>query len=392
MIPYSRQELNRDDIDAVLAVLESDFLTQGSVVPAFEAGLADYVGASHGVAVNSATSALHLACLVLGVGAGDRVWTSPVSFVASANCAFYCDATVDFVDIDPATGNMDPGALASKLREADGQGLLPKVIIPVHYAGQPCDMSAIAALAKEYGVRLIEDASHALGASCQGELVGGGCYSDITVFSFHPVKMITTGEGGALVTNDQTLADRARLLRSHGITRDPAFVEHLDQEPWRYAQLELGFNYRMTDVEAALGISQLRRLDQFLSSRRRHANAYLEAFSDGPVTTLQQRPDIESSWHLMSVQVQPDIRGELFRRLRADGIGVNVHYMPIYWQPYYRRLGFSTGYCPGAEQFYHRGISLPLYTQLTEDERQRVVSLVIHHAESLMGHNARSGD
>lgn len=385
MIPYSRQELSRDDIDAVLEVLKSDFLTQGSEVPAFEAELSQYVGASHGVAVNSATSALHLACLVLGVRSGDRVWTSPVSFVASANCALYCDATVDFVDIDPATGNMDPGALATKLREADGQGVLPKVIIPVHYAGQPCDMRAIAALAREYGVRLIEDASHALGASCQGERVGGGCYSDITVFSFHPVKMITTGEGGALVTNDQALADHARILRSHGITRDPALVEHLDQEPWRYAQLELGFNYRMTDVEGALGLSQLRRLDQFIASRRHHANAYLEAFADGPVTTLQQRPDVESSWHLMSVQVQPDIRGELFRRLRAEGIGVNVHYMPIYWQPYYRRLGFLPGYCPGAEKFYHRAISLPLHTQLTEDERQLVVSSVIHHAETLMG-------
>lgn len=385
MIPYSRQELNRDDIDAVLAVLESDFLTQGREVPAFEAGLADYVGASHGVAVNSATSALHLACLVLGVGAGDRVWTSPVSFVASANCALYCDATVDFVDIDPATGNMDPDVLAVRLREAAGKDALPKVLIPVHYAGQPCDMSAIADLAREYGVGVIEDASHALGSAYQGERVGGGHYSDITVFSFHPVKMITTGEGGALVTNDQTLADRARILRSHGITRDPSVVENLDQEPWRYAQLELGFNYRMTDVEAALGLSQLRRLDRFLASRRHHANAYLEAFADGPVTTLQQRSGTESSWHLMSVQVQPDIRGELFRRLRADGIGVNVHYTPIYWQPFYRRLGFSTGYCPGAEQFYHRAISLPLHTQLTEDERQWVVSSVIHHAESLMG-------
>lgn len=385
MIPYSRQELSRGDIDAVVEVLQSDFLTQGSKVPAFEAELAKYVGAAYGVAVNSATSALHLACLVLGVGPGDRVWTSPVSFVASANCALFCGATIDFVDIDPATGNMDPDVLASRLREAELKGILPRVIIPVHFAGQPCDMAAIAALAREYGVGLIEDASHALGSAYQDERVGGGLYSDITVFSFHPVKMITTGEGGALVTNDQALADRARLLRSHGITRDPALVEHLDHEPWRYAQLELGFNYRMTDVAAALGLSQLRRLDQFLAIRRHHANAYLEAFADGPVTTLRQWPGAESSWHLMSVQVQPDSRGELFRRLRADGIGVNVHYMPIYWHPYYRSLGFSPGYCPGAEHYYHRAISLPLHTQLTEDERRLVESSVIYHAESLVG-------
>lgn len=387
MIPYSCQELNDDDIRSVLRVLHSDFLTQGPEVPAFEKALASRCGALEVVAVNSATSALHLACLLLGVGPGDRVWTSPISFVASANCALYCGAEVDFVDVDPRSGNMSAEVLADRLAKADQEGSLPKAIIPVHYAGQSCDMSAIGELAGRYGVRVIEDASHALGATFEERPVGDCQFSEITVFSFHPVKMITTGEGGALVTNDPDLAERARALRTHGITRAPDRVRDLDQEPWRYAQVELGFNYRMTDLEAALGQSQLGRLDEFVLTRRQRAGEYIDAFRGTPVRTLWQSPDSNSSWHLMVVQVSQGIRSEVFRSLRAAGIGVNVHYMPIYLQPYYRRLGFEEGYCPAAEDFYGQAISIPLHTQLTPGDQRRVVEAVISSEASASGHS-----
>lgn len=387
MIPYSCQELNDDDIRSVLRVLHSDFLTQGPEVPAFERALASCCGAAEAVAVNSATSALHLACLLLGVGPGDRVWTSPISFVASANCALYCGADVDFVDVDPRTGNMSPEALANQLNQADKEGTLPSVIIPVHYAGQSCDMRAIGELAKRYGVRVIEDASHALGASFKGSPVGACQFSDITVFSFHPVKMITTGEGGALVTNDPVVAERARTLRTHGITRAPDKVHGIDHEPWRYAQVELGFNYRMTDLEAALGQSQLCRLDDFVLSRRRCAAEYIDAFRGTPVRTLWQAPDCNSSWHLMVVQVPEDTRGEVFQSLRAANIGVNVHYMPIYLQPFYRQRGFEEGYCPAAETFYRRAISIPLHTRLTPGDQRRVIEAILSSEASATGHS-----
>lgn len=387
MIPYSCQELSDDDIRSVLRVLKSDFLTQGPEVPAFEKALASRCGASEVVAVNSATSALHLACLLLGVGPGDRVWTSPISFVASANCALYCGADVDFVDVDPRSGNMSAEVLADRLAQAGREGTLPRVIIPVHYAGQPCDMRAIGELAKRYGVQVIEDASHALGATFEGSPVGACPFSDITVFSFHPVKMITTGEGGALVTNDPDLAERARALRTHGITRAPDRVSGIDQEPWRYAQVELGFNYRMTDLEAALGQSQLGRLDDFVLIRRQRAGEYIAAFRDTPVRPLWQSPEGNSSWHLMVVQVSQAIRSEVFRSLRAAGIGVNVHYMPIYLQPYYRQLGFAEGYCPAAEAFYGQAISIPLHTQLTPGDQLRVVEAVISSEASASGHS-----
>lgn len=385
MIPYSCQDLSEDDIRSVLRVLRSDFLTQGPEVPAFEQALAARCGVAEAVAVNSATSALHLACLLLDVGPGDRVWTSPISFVASANCALYCGAEVDFVDVDQRTGNMDAGILASKLAQADHDGTLPAVIIPVHYAGQPCDMRAIGELARRYGVRVIEDASHALGATFAGSPVGNCEYSDITVFSFHPVKMITTGEGGALVTNDAGLAEQARVLRTHGITRDPAKVRDLDSEPWRYEQVALGFNYRMTDLEAALGLSQLSRLDEFLEARRRLAREYIDAFRDTPVRTLLQAPDSNSSWHLMVVRVRPDIRGDVFRSLRAADIGVNVHYIPIHLQPYYRQLGFGEGYCPAAEAFYQASISIPLHTRLTPEDQRLVIDSVTSCEASAAG-------
>lgn len=385
MIPYSCQDLNEDDIRSVLRVLRSDFLTQGAEVPAFEKALAASCNAAEAVAVNSATSALHLACLLLGVGPGDRVWTSPISFVASANCALYCGADVDFVDVDPRSGNMSVEALADQLVQAHQKGTLPKVIIPVHYAGQPCDMRAIGKLAQRYGVRVIEDASHALGATLEGCPVGDCQFSDITVFSFHPVKMITTGEGGALVTNDSVLAERARALRTHGITRAPERVDDIDQEPWRYAQVELGFNYRMTDIQAALGQSQLGRLDDFVLTRRQLAGQYIDAFRDTPVQTLWQSPDSNSSWHLMVVQVSQGIRSEVFRLLRAANIGVNVHYMPIYLQPYYRQLGFNEGYCPAAEAFYRQVISIPLHVRLTPGDQRQVVEAVISSEASAAG-------
>lgn len=379
MIPYSCQDINEADEREVLRVLRSDFLTQGEEVPAFEQALAERADAREVIAVNSGTSALHLACLALGLSSGDIVWTSPISFTASANCALYCGATVDFVDIDSETGNLSPTVLAAKLAEAEASGCLPKIIIPVHFAGQSCDMDSIARLARQYGVKVIEDASHALGADYKDRPVGGCRYSDVTVFSFHPVKMITTGEGGALTTNDAALAERARALRTHGITRDPIQIPELKSEPWRYEQRELGFNYRMTDIEAALGRSQLARLDAFLETRRRLAQRYLAAFRDSPVTTLSQSPDGESSWHLMSIQVPADARAELFHRLRSDGIGVNVHYIPIYLQPFYREAGFTAGYCDAAERFYAGALSIPLQTRLSDDQQSWIVSRILQH-------------
>lgn len=383
MIPYSCQDIDSTDIEAVTQVLASDFLTQGPQVPAFESALARRVQAREAIAVNSGTSALHLACLVLGVGPGDRVWTSPISFVASANCARYCGAEVDFVDIDPRTGNLHLEALERRLADAALDGLLPKVLIPVHYAGQSCDMRAIARLVNPYGVRIIEDASHALGADYEDTPVGCGRYSDITVFSFHPVKMITCGEGGALLTNSLELAESAKLLRSHGVTRDPARVDNLEAEPWRYEQHALGFNYRMTDLQAALGLSQLVRLDAFLAERRQRAQRYQRAFEGTPVSTLHQLAATRSAWHLMSVLVPAGVRAEVFRRLRQDGIGVNVHYLPIYRQPYYQQLGFPPGYCPRAEAFYQSELSIPLHTRLSDSDQGLVIERLLYHVEAL---------
>ncbi|MDV2079955.1 UDP-4-amino-4,6-dideoxy-N-acetyl-beta-L-altrosamine transaminase [Marinobacter xestospongiae] len=383
MIPYSCQDIDSTDIEAVTQVLASDFLTQGAQVPAFERALARRVQAREAIAVNSGTSALHLACLALSVGPGDRVWTSPISFVASANCARYCGAEVDFVDIDPRTGNLHLEALERRLADAALDGCLPKVLIPVHYAGQSCDMRVIARLVNPYGVRIIEDASHALGADYEDTPVGCGRYSDITVFSFHPVKMITCGEGGALLTNSLELAESARLLRSHGVTRDPARVDNLEAEPWRYEQHALGFNYRMTDLQAALGLSQLARLDAFLAERRQRARRYQRAFEGTPVSTLHQLTEAHSAWHLMSVLVPAGIRAEVFRRLRQDGIGVNVHYLPIYRQPYYQQLGFPPGYCPRAEAFYQSELSIPLHTRLSDSDQALVIERLLHHVEAL---------
>lgn len=378
MIPYGRQDITQTDIDAAVAVLRSDFLTQGPVVPRFESAVASKVGARHAVTVNSATSALHLACLALGLGPGDQLWTSPITFVASANCARYCGADVDFVDIDPRTGNMSPKALQTKLERAEKAGTLPRIVVPVHLAGQPCDMAAIYALSQRYGFRIIEDASHAIGAKYRGEYVGNSRYSDITVFSFHPVKIITTGEGGMALTNHPALAERIQLLRSHGITRDPKEMTHPPDGSWYYQQVALGFNYRMTELQAALGLSQIARLDGYVTTRHKLAARYDELLADLPVTSLQQLPDSYSAYHLYVIRLQPDRiakkHRQVFETLRSAGVGVNLHYIPVYRQPYYRSLPTAWQFFPEAERYYGEAITLPLFPTLTSIEQQAVVT------------------
>ncbi len=378
MIPYGRQDINQADIDAVIDVLQSDFLTQGPVVPAFEKAIADYCGARHAVAVNSATSALHIACLALGVGKGDSVWTTPITFVASANCALYCGATVDFVDIDSRTYNISVERLAEKLDLAEKAGKLPKVVIPVHLCGQPCDMAGIYALGQQYGFKIIEDASHAIGGRYKGEPIGNGRYSDITVFSFHPVKIITSGEGGVAVTDDPKLAKHMRLLRSHGIS---SAKEHMEVRPaneiWNYQQIDLGFNYRMTDVHAALGLSQLERLDSFVTQRHNIAKRYDALLADLPVLTPWQHSDSYSGYHLYVIRLKlTDIsktQRQIYDAFYANDVGVNVHYIPVYRQPHYEQMGFRTGYCPEAEQYYSETISIPMYPGLTQEQQDFVV-------------------
>ncbi|WVM94100.1 UDP-4-amino-4,6-dideoxy-N-acetyl-beta-L-altrosamine transaminase [Halopseudomonas pachastrellae] len=379
MIPYGRQEISEQDIEAVVAVLRSDFLTQGPMVPQFEQALASKVGATHAVAVNSATSALHIACLALELGQGDWLWTSPVTFVASANCALYCGAQVDFVDIDPRTYNLCPVALERKLIEAEKQGRLPKVVVAVHLCGQPCDMQAIGALAKRFGFAVIEDASHAIGGRYQGDYVGSGRFSDITIFSFHPVKIITTAEGGMAVTNDdETLAARMALYRSHGITRDPALMVGESDGPWYYQQIELGFNYRMTELQAALGVSQLARLDDFVARRHALARRYDQLLAALPVTCPWQHADSYSGLHLYPIRLQLEkialSHREVFEQLRERGIGVNLHYIPVHTQPYYTAMGFAADDFPQSMAYYREAISLPMYHSLTEAQQDEVVA------------------
>ena len=380
MIPYGRQEVTRADIDAVVAVLKSDHLTQGPVVPAFEKAVSSYCGAGYAVAVNSATSALHIACLALGLGPGDWLWTSPITFVASANCALYCGAKVDFVDIDPRAYNLCPESLEEKLILAEREGRLPKVLIPVHLTGQPCDMAAIHALSLKYGFRIIEDASHAIGGKYSEEPIGNCRYSDITVFSFHPVKIITTGEGGMALTNDAVLAEKMSLLRSHGITRDPALMTHESDGPWYYQQVDLGFNYRMTELQAALGVSQMSRLDQYVARRHELARRYNELLTDLPVTIPWQHQASHSAFHLYVVRLQlgnpPRTHRQIFEAMREAGIGINLHYIPVHTQPFYRNLGFQKGDFPEAEKYYSEAISLPLYPLLRAEEQERVVDVL----------------
>lgn len=376
-IPYGRQDITPEDIAAVVEVLQSDWLTQGPKIPEFEAALASYCGARYAVVVSSATAALHLACIAAGLKGGDRLWTSPITFVASANCGLYCGATVDFVDIDPHTYNLSVSALAAKLEIAQKQGTLPKVVIPVHLAGQSCEMAPLGELAQTYGFTLIEDASHAIGGQYRGRPIGCCEFSTMAVFSFHPVKIITTGEGGAILTNDSDLYQRLIRLRSHGITRDPQQMVGDSHGPWYYQQLELGFNYRMTDLQAALGRRQLQRLDQFVERRRFLAQRYHQSLADLPLTLPFQHPDTRSSWHLYIIRLKRDqiqaSHREVFEALRSLGIGVNLHYIPVHTQPYYQQLGFQWGDFPNAEAYYQEAISLPLYYGLTLAQQDQVI-------------------
>jgi len=380
MIPYGRQDITEADIRSVVDVLHSDFLTQGPAVPAFEKAISDYCGVKHAVAVNSATSALHIACLALGVSKGDVVWTTPITFVASANCALYCGAQVDFVDIDPCTYNLSVERLAEKLAQAEKSGRLPKVVIPVHLCGQSCDMSGIYTLSQQYGFKIIEDASHAIGGKYCGEPIGNCRFSDITVFSFHPVKIITTGEGGIAMTQDAQLAKRMQLLRSHGITRDEADMTHAPDGPWYYQQIELGYNYRMTDMQAALGLSQMQRLDEFVGRRQCLAERYDTHLQHFPLTLPARRADAYSAFHLYVVRLRLDAidktHRQVFEELRQRHIGVNLHYIPVYSHPYYQRLGFTAGDFPGAERYYAEAVTLPLYSAMSEAQQDQVMDAV----------------
>lgn len=374
MIPYGTHDIRDEDIDAVTTVLKEEFLTQGKQVPAFERALCDYTGAGHAVCVNSGTSALHIACLAAGVKPGSLVWTSPNSFAASANCARYCGAEVDFVDIDSATRNMSVATLKRKLADAKVAGQLPDVLIVVHFAGSSCDMEAIASLTRQYKITLIEDAAHALGGrDAQSNRIGRCAYSDMAILSFHPVKSITSAEGGAVTTNNDEFARLLRLFASHGITRDPDVMPHgHSDEPWFYAQMELGYNYRLSDLHAALGKSQLSRLDAYITARRERAKVYQQALADLPIKLPEW--DAYSGWHLYVIELLQHDRTSIFTALRERGIGVNVHYIPIHTHPYYASLGFSEGDFVTAETYYSRAISLPLFPSLSRSDQEVVIS------------------
>lgn len=380
MIPYGRQSISQEDIDAVIAVLKSDFLTQGPCTPAFEQAIAEYCQVRHVLAVNSATSALHIACLALGVGPGYCVWTTPITFVASANCALYCGATVDFVDIDPQSYNMSVEKLREKLVFSRANGSLPKVVIPVHLSGNPCDMASIHELAKEFGFKVIEDASHAIGGKYQNEPIGNCRFSDITVFSFHPVKIITTAEGGAACTNDAELANKMALLRSHGITRDEAQMTGPSDGPWYYQQIALGFNYRMTELQSALGLSQMTRLDRFVTKRHEIADRYDLMLANLPLQTPKRNESGYSGMHLYIIRLQLHLlrktHAQVFDALRQAGIGVNLHYIPVVSQPYFQKMGFNIKDFPESKKYYAEAISLPMYPDLTNAQQDEVCALL----------------
>ncbi len=373
MIPYGRQSINDEDVTAVTEVLAGSWLTQGPKVAEFEQQLAHRCQSQDCAVVSNGTAALHLACLALGLGTGDWLWTSPISFVASANCARYCGASVDFVDVDPNNGNLCPERLAEKLQLAESQGRLPKVVVAVHFGGNPCDLKIIHELLNPLGIKLIEDASHALGADYHGDPIGAGQYSDLTTLSFHPVKIITSGEGGAVLGNDSVLIERIRQLRTHGITKDPALLDTTEEGGWYYEQQALGWNYRITDLQAALGISQLKRVDDFIVRRRQIAQRYDVAMQSLPCQPLSLTTEANSSFHLYVIQVPADQRRSLYDYLQDNAIGVQVHYIPIHTQPYYRQLGFKLGDFPQAEAFYRGCLSLPVFPELTDEDQDKVI-------------------
>ena len=377
-IPYGKQDINQADIDAVVEVLRSDWITQGPTIERFEKAVANYCGAKYAVAVSSATAALHIACLAANLGKGDILWTSPNTFVASANCGLYCGAEVDFVDIDANTYNLSIEELESKLVSAAKKDCLPKVVIAVHFAGQSCEMAKISALSKQYNFKIIEDASHAIGGKYQEKSVGCCEFSDMTVFSFHPVKIITTGEGGMVLTNQEELYQKLIRLRSHGITRNPDLMQGESHGAWYYQQLELGFNYRITDIQAALGVSQMNRLDDFVERRQFLAKRYDELLQDLPITLPWQHSETNSSWHLYVIRLKLDkinkSHRQVFKELRQAGIGVNLHYIPVHIQPYYQQLGFKPGDFINSEKYYQEAISIPLYYGLSLEEQDQVVT------------------
>lgn len=376
-LPYGRQWISEADIEAVLGVLRSDWLTQGPAIEWFERKVAGYCGAKHAVAVSSATAALHIGALSLGLGSGDRLWTSPNTFVASANCARYCGAEVDFVDIDPRTYNLSIEKLTAKLEQAAKEGALPKIVVPVDFAGQSCELDKLKLLADKYGFAIMQDASHAIGAKYQNQPTGDGRFSDLTIFSFHPVKIITTGEGGMIVTNRTDLYEKLIRLRTHGITRESKLLTQESHGGWYYEQQELGFNYRITDIQAALGASQMERLEEFVTRRRVLAARYNELLKVFPLTLPHQHPDTDSSWHLYVIRLQLDkiskTHRQVFEELRANGIGVQLHYIPVHTQPYYQALGFKAGDFPEAEKYYSEAISLPMFAAMTDADQDRVV-------------------
>ena len=377
MIPYGRHDISDYDVQAVVDVLKSDFLTQGLVVPKFENRLSSVVNSKYATVVNSATSALHIACLALNIQPGDLVWTVPNTFVASANCALYCGASVDFVDIDVVTANLSVDALKQKLRSTKlSGGILPKVVIPVHLAGEPCDMIAIKQLSLEYDFKIIEDASHAIGGKYRDNSIGSCKYSDITVFSFHPVKIVTSGEGGAALTNCPELDQRLKLLRSHGITRDKTKMHYPCDDGWYYEQVDLGFNYRMTDIHAALGLSQLTRLREYVDKRHLIAEIYDKGFKGTNIQQPFRDPSNKSALHLYIIQVNPEKHSTIFHKLREKNIGVSLHYIPVHTQPYYKKMGFDWGDFPNSEAYYKKAISLPIFPALTLDEQHYVINEV----------------
>ena len=385
MIPYGKQEITQADIDEVVKVLQSDFLTQGPKVLEFEENLKKYTGANYAFAVNSATSALHIACLAIGLKENDWLWTSPVTFVASSNCALYCGAKVDFVDIDKKTYNLCPKKLELKLKKAEKLGNLPKIVIPVHLGGQSCDMKPIKRLSDKYGFKIIEDASHAIGGSYLKKKVGSCEYSDVTVFSFHPVKIITTGEGGAALTNNKDIAQKMNLYRTHGITKDDTFFEDISDGGWYYEQKVLGLNYRMTDIQAALGISQLSKIDSFVSSRHRLMCRYNKLLSHLPLITPYQSPNAYSGLHLFIIRLKlkeiKKTHSQVFQSLRDNGVGVNLHYIPIYRHPYYKKMNFELKIFPESEEYYKEAISLPMFHSMSDKEQDKVIEILTNILE-----------